>query len=225
MPGYGTEAPYGTTAAPYNPYVPYQIPSQIAATQPIHYQYQPVYTPPPPNPTPPITAAAPAPAPIPLAETDAYGDFKKMLMADKAEREARDAAASKAQEEKLAALEDARKRAEEIAKAAAAAATEARTEAETKATAEQKKLKDEADEAATKAKADAEAAAKKFGEEKDAAVKAAEAAGAAAAAVPPEKQKPIKFKDAIGRKFSFPFHLCKTWEVSFPHNVFELFLI
>lgn len=26
---------------------------------------------------------------------------------------------------------------------------------------------------------------------------------------------PIKFKDAVGRKFSFPFHLTKTWTVSF----------
>ena len=25
---------------------------------------------------------------------------------------------------------------------------------------------------------------------------------------------PIKFKDAVGRKFSFPFHLCATWQVS-----------
>jgi hypothetical protein len=24
---------------------------------------------------------------------------------------------------------------------------------------------------------------------------------------------PIKFNDAIGRKFSFPFHLCQTWTV------------
>ena len=27
------------------------------------------------------------------------------------------------------------------------------------------------------------------------------------------RKKPIRFKDAIGRKFSFPFHLCSTWEV------------
>jgi hypothetical protein len=27
------------------------------------------------------------------------------------------------------------------------------------------------------------------------------------------KPKPIKLKDAIGRKFAFPFHLCKTWVV------------
>jgi hypothetical protein len=25
---------------------------------------------------------------------------------------------------------------------------------------------------------------------------------------------PIKFKDAVGRKFSFPWHICKTWKVS-----------
>lgn len=29
----------------------------------------------------------------------------------------------------------------------------------------------------------------------------------------PEVQAPIKFKDAVGRKFSFPFHLCQTWDV------------
>lgn len=30
------------------------------------------------------------------------------------------------------------------------------------------------------------------------------------------KVKPIRFKDAIGRKFSFPFHLCQTWDVCTP---------
>ena len=33
-------------------------------------------------------------------------------------------------------------------------------------------------------------------------------------AEPAERQKPIKFQDAVGRKFSFPFHLANTWEVS-----------
>ena len=27
------------------------------------------------------------------------------------------------------------------------------------------------------------------------------------------KKKPLKFRDAVGRKFSFPFELCNTWEV------------
>ena len=28
------------------------------------------------------------------------------------------------------------------------------------------------------------------------------------------KPAPIKFKDAVGRRFSFPYHLCKEWSVS-----------
>jgi hypothetical protein len=30
--------------------------------------------------------------------------------------------------------------------------------------------------------------------------------------IPDMEQAPIKFKDAVGRKFSFPWHLCKTWK-------------
>ena len=30
---------------------------------------------------------------------------------------------------------------------------------------------------------------------------------------------PIRFKDAVGRKYSFPFHLAATWNVSFLHCV------
>ncbi|KAJ6024681.1 hypothetical protein N7540_005478 [Penicillium herquei] len=30
---------------------------------------------------------------------------------------------------------------------------------------------------------------------------------------PPEKKKPIMFKDCVGRKFNFPFALCDTWPV------------
>ncbi|TKA43095.1 hypothetical protein B0A54_06043 [Friedmanniomyces endolithicus] len=30
--------------------------------------------------------------------------------------------------------------------------------------------------------------------------------------LPDTLQAPIKFKDAVGRKFSFPWHLCKTWK-------------
>lgn len=30
---------------------------------------------------------------------------------------------------------------------------------------------------------------------------------------------PLKFKDAVGRKFSFPWHLVKTWKVSHPVSV------
>jgi hypothetical protein len=30
-----------------------------------------------------------------------------------------------------------------------------------------------------------------------------------------KKELPVKFKDAVGRKFTFPFHLCNKWVVSF----------
>jgi hypothetical protein len=33
------------------------------------------------------------------------------------------------------------------------------------------------------------------------------------------ERAPIKFKDAVGRKFSFPFHLCSTWEVCSQHRL------
>ncbi|PYI07585.1 hypothetical protein BO78DRAFT_417452 [Aspergillus sclerotiicarbonarius CBS 121057] len=42
-------------------------------------------------------------------------------------------------------------------------------------------------------------------------VEAAEAP-AEATQPPPEKKKPIRFKDAVGRKLSFPFDLCCTWQ-------------
>jgi hypothetical protein len=29
-----------------------------------------------------------------------------------------------------------------------------------------------------------------------------------------DSKAPLRFKDAVGRKFSFPFHLCATWSVS-----------
>jgi len=35
----------------------------------------------------------------------------------------------------------------------------------------------------------------------------------------PDK-KPIKFKDAVGRKFSFPFELAATWAVSVKFTFF-----
>ncbi|KAI9674663.1 MAG: hypothetical protein M1817_001566 [Caeruleum heppii] len=82
-------------------------------------------------------------------------------------------------------------------------------EAKAKKDAEEKAVMD------AKAAEEAAAASKKAADEAAAAKDAADKdAAAAAAAAPPkeEKKKPIKFKDAVGRKFSFPFHLCNTWE-------------
>ncbi|OBT45750.1 hypothetical protein VE00_03984 [Pseudogymnoascus sp. WSF 3629] len=72
--------------------------------------------------------------------------------------------------------------------------------------------------AADAAKAEADAKNKyeadlkaKFEEEIKAAKAEVDAAKALAAPPKDEKKKPIKFKDAVGRKFSFPYHLCQTW--------------
>ena len=80
----------------------------------------------------------------------------------------------------------------EAAQKAAALAAAKKEAAENEA-----KLKKEAAEEAAKLKKEAEEALKKA---------VAEVKGE-------DKKKPIKFKDAVGRKFSFPFHLCATWAV------------
>ena len=41
------------------------------------------------------------------------------------------------------------------------------------------------------------------------------AEGKAAAAAKAKLQGTVKFRDAVGRKFSFPFELCRAWAVSF----------
>jgi hypothetical protein len=88
------------------------------------------------------------------------------------------------------------------------AAALARADAEKKAAEDAAKAKAEAEKATAAAAADAAAAATAAA--KEAAAKAAEPPPPPP---PPEKKQPIKFKDAIGRKFSFPFELCATWQV------------
>lgn len=123
-------------------------------------------------------------------------------------------------EDKLAKLEkfiltqqnkEVEQQAEKMAAAEAAArlleaAKKAREEAEAKATMEAEETKA----AHERALAEARNAA----EELEKAKKAAEEE--AAKLRPNDAPKPpIKFKDAVGRKFSFPWHLCKTWKVSY----------
>lgn len=99
------------------------------------------------------------------------------------------------------------------------AAALARADAEKKAAEDAAKAKEEAEKATAAAASEAAAAATAAANE--AAAKAAAAAAEAAAKAaeppppppPPEKKQPIKFKDAVGRKFSFPFELCATWQV------------
>lgn len=140
-------------------------------------------------------------------------------------------AIEKAAKEKAAKAEADAMKAEEIAKASAAAAAAAKEEVkkEHQAAADEKAAKAEADakkaeEIATASAAAAAAAKAEVEKEHQAAAEAAKekaAADAAAAAAakpsppPKEKDKPIKFKDAIGRRFNFPFDVCNTWSVGY----------
>ncbi|EKD14127.1 hypothetical protein MBM_07804 [Drepanopeziza brunnea f. sp. 'multigermtubi' MB_m1] len=120
-------------------------------------------------------------------------------------KEEREAAMAKGVENAKKAAEAERKKAEEKA---------AEEQAKADAAAELAKIKKELADEAARAKEEA-AKLKKEAEENEAKLKkeAAEALAKALAPPPPDdKKKPIRFKDAVGRKFSFPFHLCATWQ-------------
>ncbi|KAL2211990.1 hypothetical protein CC79DRAFT_1364277 [Sarocladium strictum] len=144
---------------------------------------------------------------------------------------ARIEAEMKAAEEARKREDEARAKAEELARiryeAAMKKEAEAKAEAEKRAAEEVERLKRIQEDAKMKAEAEA---AKKIAEEKEAEKKKADAEAEAAkeaealkkkiedetkakmeADAKSGEKKPIRFKDAVGRKFSFPFHLCQTW--------------
>ncbi|KAJ5818277.1 hypothetical protein N7474_003868 [Penicillium riverlandense] len=128
--------------------------------------------------------SSPAPHPVDVSKDEAIARLEKLILDDRTEREAREAAIARAQAEKAAQEE----RLAHDQKIAEQAAFLARADAEKRAAEDAAKLKEEAEKAA------------------------ASAASTAAKKPPAEKKKPIKFKDAVGRKFSFPFELCATWQ-------------
>lgn len=148
-----------------------------------------------------------------------------MILDDRLDREAKELAREAKELAKKQAIE--RAAAEKAAQDAQTAhdrkitleaAALARADAEKKAAEDAAKAKEEAEKATAAAASEAAAAATAAANEA-AAKAAAEAAEAAAKAAeppppppPPEKKQPIKFKDAVGRKFSFPFELCATWQ-------------
>lgn len=141
-------------------------------------------------PSPSQVELSPSPAPTAdLAKDEAIARLEKLILEERSEREAREARLEQEAAEKAAKEE----RAAHEKKIALEAAAAAREEAEQKAAEEAAKAKEEAEKAA-----------------------AAAVAEATASKPPPEKKKPIKFKDAVGRKFSFPFDLCSTWQVRLP---------
>ena len=134
---------------------------------------------------------------------DEKAAWEKRLAEEKkeAQKQGADNAKKQIEAEKKKADE---KAAEEKERADAKAAV-AKAEADSKAAIEkaEKERKEAVDKAEKEAK---EAVAKAEKEAKEAIEKAV--------APKDDKKKPIKFKDAVGRKFSFPFELCATWAAS-----------
>lgn len=144
-------------------------------------------------------------------DEDKLAKLEKLILAQKDEQLKREAAAEAARaaekkeaDEKAAKNAAEKKAAAEKAKELLDAAQKAREEAEKKAAAEAEETKKAHEKALAEAKTAAEELekAKKAAEEEAAKLKPSDAPKA-----------PIKFKDAVGRKFSFPWHLCKTWKV------------
>lgn len=141
------------------------------------------------------------------ARRKAEADFLAKVEADKiaAQKatEAKEAAKRKAEADYMAKVE--------ADKIAAQKAAEAEEVVKRKAEADYL-AKVEAEKEAAKKAAEAEEAAKK---EHEALKKrmADEAKASLGAAKKTDKGGSIKFKDAVGRKFSFPFHICQTWQV------------
>jgi hypothetical protein len=158
-------------------------------------------------------AAAAAAAAAKKAEEDKLDALQKLILEhNKAQLER--------EKQRLEEWEAERKKKEDAEKAAAeakriqaekdkeikAAAERATLEAEKKAAEEAAKKKEEYDkemEEIKKKQAELEEAKKK-----------AEAEAKQLRPGDDMKKAPIRFKDAVGRKFSFPWHLCKTWKVS-----------
>ena len=147
-----------------------------------------------------------------LEERDKAKEAEMKRIADeKAAAEARAASDKKIQEEATAAAEA--KAAKLLAEAEAKTAKQL-ADAEAKAAEDLKKAEAEAAEKLKKQKEEAEAEIKKQKEEAEA--ETAKKVEEAKVKPPPEKKAPIKFKDAIGRKYQFPFEMCCKWNVCVP---------
>jgi hypothetical protein len=133
------------------------------------------------------------------SEAEKLAKLEQLILAQKEEQLKRD--------EAIEAVRMANKHAADAKAAAFAAEKTAQAEAAAKLL-----------EAAKKAQQDAEAKAEREEAELRGAIveeleKATKAAEEAAKFMPSDDPKPpIRFKDAVGRKFSFPWHLCKTWK-------------
>lgn len=254
MPGYGGFPGYPQGMSPHMPYYPQQWPAsepsvtgdpevekkllaieQLMKTQKIDFE----------NAQKELAARDAADAANKKAAEEKEAAAKKAAeekeAAAKKAAEEKEAWEKKLAEEKKAALakgaEDAKNQIEAEKKKAEQAAAEekekadakaavAKAEADAKAAVEkaEKERKEAVEKAEKEAKEAITKAEKEAKESIDKAEKEAKESIDKALAPKDDKRKPIKFKDAVGRKFSFPFHLCATWAVSHPGHGVEAML-
>ncbi|KAK1140621.1 hypothetical protein N8T08_010018 [Aspergillus melleus] len=213
-------SPYGGPPLSPHDLIPYQSGGYYQLREPYNVvsgMMPPYFNPYPrvPSPSQVESSGSPPPAPVDAAKDEAIARLEKLILEERTEREAREAreAARQAAIEQEAIEQAAREeRAAHEKRIVEEAAAKARAEAEQKAAEEAAKAKLEAEEAAAAAASEAAAAATEAANQAAAEAVAAATAAASNKSVP-EKKKPIKFKDAVGRKFSFPFELCCTWQV------------
>lgn len=207
MGGHGSPSPYGGSPyhhelMPFPPHGYYNYRDPYSMVQGMLPQsYYPPY-PQVPSPTQADAKSSPssstAPAPADAAKDEAIARLEKLILDERTERENKEAARQAAIEREAAEKAAREQQLAHDRKIAEEAAALARADAEKKAAEDAAKAKEEA--------------------EKAAAAEAANAAAEASNKPAPEKKKPIKFKDAVGRKFSFPFELCSTWQVGVPSH-------
>ncbi|KAK6431698.1 hypothetical protein LTR95_012145 [Oleoguttula sp. CCFEE 5521] len=174
---------------------------------------------------PPSHTASPAPPPAKDEKSEEMQSLRDLIKKHEEERVARERAMIAKAEADAAAFAAARAKEEEEKKKKAeiaAASALAKAEAEKVAEVSAKKVKEESDaklkqaeEASKNAKEESEkklADAKKAKEDVEKKKKELEDEIKKNAPLPDMLKPPIKFKDAVGRKFSFPWHLCKTWK-------------
>jgi hypothetical protein len=173
-------------------------------------------------------AAAAAAAAAKKAEEDKLDALQKLILEhNKAQLER--------EKQRIEEWESERKKKEEAEKAAAeakriqgekdkeikAAAERATLEAEKKAAEDAAKKKEEHDTELAKKKEEYDKEleeAKKKAQEFEEGQKKAEAEAKSLRPGDDMTKAPIRFKDAVGRKFAFPWHLCKTWKVYYSHS-------
>jgi len=155
--------------------------------------------------------AYPSPPAAPPAEDKKVDRLEEFVLKQEHARLAREEAREKKMEaDKLAAEARAAKEAEDrkAAEALASAAKTAKEKAEAKAAEREAEYE--------KAHKEALDDARKKLEEAKVAEELAKQEAAAHKPSDDSLKGPIKFKDAVGRKFSFPWQVCKTWKVRCP---------